>query len=104
MGKIIAFSNQKGGVGKTTSAINLSAYVASMGRKVLLLDFDPQGNASSGLGFEKNVISKNAYDLLMGDAGAKETVLPTSVKNLSMITANTDLAAAEVDLVNKQQR
>lgn len=104
MGKIIAFSNQKGGVGKTTSAINLSAYVASMGRKVLLLDFDPQGNASSGLGFEKNVISKNAYDLLMGDTDAKETVLPTSVKNLSMITANIDLAAAEVDLVNKPQR
>ena len=80
MGKIIAFSNQKGGVGKTTTAINLSTYVAMEGRKVLLVDFDPQGNATSGFGFEKNHLEHTCYDVLMEDCSAKEAILPTAVE------------------------
>lgn len=100
MGKIISFSNQKGGVGKTTTAINLAAYVAMTGKKVLLVDFDPQGNATSGFGFEKNKLENSAYSVLMGDCSASEAVLPTVIENLFMIPSGIDLAAAEVDLVN----
>lgn len=99
MGKIIAFSNQKGGVGKTTTAINLAAYVAKAGKRVLLLDFDPQGNATSGYGIEKNLLKQNAYHMLMGDCVASDVVMQTMVPNLSIIPSNMDLAAAEVDLV-----
>lgn len=99
MGAIIAFSNQKGGVGKTTTAINLAAYVAQAGKKVLLVDFDPQGNASSGYGIEKNQLPQSCYSMLMGDCIAKQVVYPTMIENLSIIPCNIDLAAAEVDLV-----
>lgn len=100
MGKIFAFSNQKGGVGKTTTAINLAAYVARLGKKTLLIDFDPQGNATSGFGVEKNQLEANCYDMLMGETTAAKVVQTTIVENLSIIPSNIDLAAAEVDLVS----
>ena len=81
MGKIFAFSNQKGGVGKTTTAINLATYVAKLGRKTLLVDFDPQGNATSGFGIEKNQLEANCYDLLMSEATAEQVIMPTMIDN-----------------------
>lgn len=104
MGKIFAFSNQKGGVGKTTTAINLAAYVARLGHKTLLVDFDPQGNATSGFGIEKSQLKVNCYSLLMSEATAKQVVLPTMIDNLSIVPSNIDLAAAEVDLVSMPSR
>lgn len=104
MGKIICFSNQKGGVGKTTTAINLAAYVAKEGRRVLLVDFDPQGNATSGYGIEKNQLKTTCYDVLMGDAVATQAILPTVIDNLSILPSNIDLAGAETDLVNMPSR
>ncbi|MCH5152754.1 MAG: ParA family protein [Clostridiales bacterium] len=104
MGKIIAFSNQKGGVGKTTTAINLAAYVALAGKKVLIVDFDPQGNATSGYGVEKNRLESTSYDVLMGDSEAQEVILPTMIENLWIMPSNSDLAGAEVDLVAAHAR
>ena len=104
MGKIICFSNQKGGVGKTTTAINLAAYVANAGKKSLLIDFDPQGNSTSGYGIEKNQLQLTCYDFLMGDCEASQVIHPTMVENLDILPCNIDLAAAEVDLVSVPQR
>ncbi len=104
MGKIVAFSNQKGGVGKTTTAINLASYVASYGRKLLIVDLDPQGNTTSGFGVEKNMLKSSMYDALMGNCPASSVILQTGVENLDIIPSNIDLAAAEVDLVNMPRR
>ena len=104
MGKIISFSNQKGGVGKTTTAINMAAYVALQGRRVLLLDFDPQANTTSGFGIEKNKLDFSSYDVLMGECSAEQAILKTMIDNLSIMPTNIDLAAAEVDLVNLPAR
>lgn len=104
MGKIISFANQKGGVGKTTTCINLSAYLALMGKKVLMLDMDPQGNASSGVGVEKTKETKTIYNVISEDEDIKSIILNTKIKNLDVIPATVDLAGAEIDLVQMKQR
>ena len=104
MGKVFAFSNQKGGVGKTTTAINLATYVARLGKKTLLIDFDPQGNATSGFGIEKNQLENNCYDMLMQNCLASQVIAATAIENLSIIPSNIDLAVAEVGLVSVPSR
>lgn len=104
MAKIIAFSNQKGGVGKTTSCVNFSAYLAAAGRRVLLVDADPQGNATSGLGVAKNEIEKSIYDALLSDAPIREVILKTEVDGLDVAPSNIDLAGAEIELVSEMGR
>jgi len=99
MGKIIAICNQKGGTGKTTSAINLSAYLALEGKKVLLIDLDPQANATSGLGIDKYKIEKSTYHILLDEAEVKDILQVTSIENLKLAPANIDLTGAEVELV-----
>ena len=105
MGKIISFSNQKGGVGKTTTCVNMSAYLALFGKKVLLIDLDPQGNASSGLGVQKNTLKKSSYSLICEDnVKASEIVHATDIPGLFIIPSNIDLAGAEIELVNMENR
>jgi len=102
--RIIAVLNQKGGVGKTTTAINVAAYLAKAGKRVLLVDFDPQGNATSGLGIDKHRIEGGVYDVLMGRMGAERVLLETDVPHLSILPTNAALATAEVELVEKEKR
>ena len=104
MGKIISFANQKGGVGKTTTCINLAAYVAAMGKKVLVVDLDSQGNATSGLGIEKTKELKTIYDLISGDTKMEEVIKPTLLENLDIIPSTVDLAGAEIEMVQMPQR
>ncbi len=99
MGKIIAVANQKGGVGKTTTAINLSACVANSGKRVLLIDIDPQGNSSSGLGIDRLTLKKSSYDVLVGQSSAMEAITTTMMPKLDIMPANIDLVGAEVELV-----
>lgn len=99
MANIIAVLNQKGGVGKTTSAINIAAYLAKTGKTVLVCDADPQGNSTSGLGVEKNAISATLYDVLFSRTEASKVVTKTKTKNLFVLPANAQLAASEVELV-----
>lgn len=99
VGKILAIANQKGGVGKTTTSVNLGACLAYIGKKVLLVDIDPQGNATSGVGIEKADVNQCIYDVLVDDVEANAVILPTSVDNLFIIPATIQLAGAEIELV-----
>ena len=99
MGRVIAVANQKGGVGKTTTAINLSACLAEKGQKVLAIDMDPQGNMTSGLGIDKDEVEKNIYDLMIGQVGVEEVLQKEAIENLDVIPTSIDLSAAEIELI-----
>ena len=102
--RIIAITNQKGGVGKTTTAINLSACLAEAGKKVLVIDADPQGNTTSGLGLDKNSLESTVYDLLLGEKKIKDVISSTCVDNLMIIPSNINLSGAETELVGQENR
>ena len=104
MAKIIAFTNKKGGVGKPTTAVNMAAYCAEFGKRVLLVDIDSQGNATTALGFSKSSLKKSVHNVLVEDDSASANIIPTQVKLLDILPANVDLSGAEVDLVYKRNR
>ncbi|SHL82872.1 chromosome partitioning protein [Anaerocolumna jejuensis DSM 15929] len=104
MGRIIAVANQKGGVGKTTTAINLSACLAEKGKKVLTIDIDPQGNTSSGLGIKKDELNYTIYDLIIGNCSISDCLLVNIYENLSLLPSNVNLAGAEIELIGVEER
>lgn len=104
MGRIIAIANQKGGVGKTTTSINLSACIAAKGKKVLVIDIDPQGNTTSGYGIDKNNLENTIYELILGDCSIEDCLLKDVIKNVSIIPSNVNLAAAEIELIGVEKK
>lgn len=104
MGKIIAIANQKGGVGKTTTSINLSACIAAKGKKVLVIDIDPQGNTTSGYGIEKNELENTIYELILGDCSIEDCILKEVFPNISILPSNVNLAAAEIELIGVEKK
>ena len=104
MGKIIAITNQKGGVGKTTTSVNLSAAVGALGFRTLLVDIDPQGNSTSGVGISKRQVKQSSYDLMIGNVPSSEVILSTVFANLDVIPSSIQLAGAEIELVEMKQR
>jgi len=104
VGPVIAIANQKGGVGKTTTSINLAASLAALDKRVLLIDLDPQGNTTSGLGFDKGAIEQGMYDILMRDTAIADVIVETECEGLFLVPASMDLAGAEVELVNEKDR
>lgn len=104
MGKIVSFINQKGGVGKTTTCVNMASYLAVMGKRVLLVDLDPQGNASSSLGIDKDNNLKTIYNVIVDDNLLDEVIIKSKVDNLDIVPSNVDLAGAEIELVQMNNR
>ncbi len=104
MSRIVAVANQKGGVGKTTTAINLAASIASRGYRVLLVDFDPQGNASSGVGYPRDKVELTVYDALVGEVSLEDVIRPTDITTLFVAPATTDLVGAEIELIGAEHR
>lgn len=104
MSRIIAIANQKGGVGKTTTAINLSSCLASLGKKVLSIDLDPQGNMSSGLGVDKDEVEYSAYDLIIGNAKIESCICENVIENLDVLPSNINLSAAEIELIGVENK
>ena len=104
MGRIIAIANQKGGVGKTTTSINLSASLAAKGKKVLVIDTDPQGNTTSGFGIDKNDLEETVYELILGECSIRDCLVSNVIKNVSVVPSNVNLAAAEIELIGIEQK
>ena len=104
MGKIIALANQKGGVGKTTTATNLSACLAEKGKKVLAIDIDPQGNMSSGLGIDKNEVENTVYELILEESSLEDCIIENVLENVSLLSSNVNLAGAEIELIGIEDK
>lgn len=104
MGKTVSIFNQKGGVGKTTTCVNFAASLGAKGKSVLLVDLDPQGNSTSGVGFDKKEIQVSSYDVLINDVPVKDAIIVTAYKNLSLLPANMNLAGAELELADDEER
>ncbi len=104
MGKTIAIANQKGGVAKTTTAVNLGAWLSLMGQKVLLIDTDPQGNATTGVGVDKDAVERCIYDVMINKMPVQEVIVPSAVENLALLPATIELAGAEIELVGVAER
>ena len=104
MGRIIVVANQKGGVGKTTTAINLSSCLASLGKKVLAIDMDPQGNMTSGLGIDKNEVEYTVYELILGQVGIEKVICKDALENLDVLPTNINLSAAEIELIGVEEK
>lgn len=104
MGRVIAIANQKGGVGKTTTSINLSACLAEKGKKVLVIDTDPQGNTTSGLGIDKNDLDNTVYELILGECSIYDCIVKDAISNVSVLPSNVNLAAAEIELIGVDKK